>query len=766
MTTSITGYEFVELLGQGGMGQVYAAKDIQLDRIVAVKLLNDSRDPELVKRFESEVRSIASLSHPNITRLYGYAKTENGQPYCVLEYISGGSLAQRMKGKLASPTIAAEVVSTLARAIQVAHEHGIIHRDLKPSNILIDQGDEETKGSSVAANVHQVDTIKNMQAEVSTKSPLAIFRLMDRRLRSEGQSSATLSIRSSQLRIADFGLARRIDEDSRVTRTGQVVGTPAYMAPEQATGMLTKPGPSVDIYSLGAILYELLTGRPPFLGTDSLETLMLLMTSDVLPPKFLQPTIPQDLSTICCKCLEKKSSRRYRSAEELADDLNRFLQGRPINARAATLWERGMRWTLRNPWKATAAGILAASFVASVFGLQVVRSAYAEVRTTNAKISKANSELSKKNSELETTLGLAKESLDGVVIQLRDELYDVPHARPIMMKTALNALSVQRRLYKLKPTDLQLARGYVSAIYENEMLQWFYGDKNKSKILLDEMDEALATITTAFPHDVELQVLQIKAWKERDSFETETDRPQQAVRHTLIDSRLETLLSQHADSVEVLRLALMIYSQRASTAARVKDFARQHELAQEMVRLAESHVQIETRSDEGQFALVWLANSNKTLARSLVNLGQAEEACKRLTVAIENLRNRFRNGNGETYRNELASLYGLLGNTRSGLADSASAIKSLSEAIEIYAGLVKDYPEELSYLNSLAEALLRCAKVHLEGDQTDIAREQLNSSAIYLKQVLGKEPGDAKALQLRDDLTKMVEQLPEPKPEN
>ena len=319
---TIPGYVVTELIGRGGMGRVYRATDQQLGRTVAVKMLVDADDPELLSRFESEAKAVGSLAHPNITRLFEFGRTEFGVPYCVMEYIAGGTLADVIDGRPILPKKAAEIMHTLSLAIQTAHAAGILHRDLKPANILI--------AASERSGSRPLD-------HRSTENPTTARLLEKRGIDQQPSTAATATpnnIRPDMLRVSDFGLARRIACDSHVTRTGQIVGTPAYMAPEQASGMITNPGPGVDIYSMGTILFELLTGRPPFVGADGIETIMLLLSEDPVPPRTLQPAIPRDLETICLKCLEKKSSRRYLSAQELADDV-------------ADFWKVGQSWQCR-----------------------------------------------------------------------------------------------------------------------------------------------------------------------------------------------------------------------------------------------------------------------------------------------------------------------------------------------------------------------------------------------------------------------------------
>jgi eukaryotic-like serine/threonine-protein kinase len=294
---TIPGYEVLEELGRGGMGVVYRARHVALDRVVALKmvLLGAHARAKDLERFRAEAQAVARFQHPNIVQVYEVGEAD-GLPYFSLEFVPGGSLSRKIARDPQDPRYAATVVEALARAMQYAHERGVVHRDLKPSNVLL-AGDGTPK-------------------------------------------------------VTDFGLAKRADDDSGRTQTGQVLGTPSYMAPEQAGGQSNKVGPATDVYALGATLYDLLTGRPPFSGSSVLDTLEMVRTREPVPPGSLTGRLPRDLETITLKCLQKDPARRYESAGALADDLRRFLDGRPILARPVGPGERAWRWAKRNPWVA------------------------------------------------------------------------------------------------------------------------------------------------------------------------------------------------------------------------------------------------------------------------------------------------------------------------------------------------------------------------------------------------------------------------------
>jgi tetratricopeptide (TPR) repeat protein len=306
----VPGYEILSVLGRGGMGVVYKAKHLRLNRLVALKMiLSGAHASEAdLARFLIEAKAIAQLQHPNIVAIYEIGEHE-GRPFFSLEYLDGGSLQGKMNGVPMPPREAAQMVAKVARAVHFAHEHGIIHRDLKPANVLLTQHGEP--------------------------------------------------------KLTDFGLAKEIDaQDAGHTGTEAVLGTPSYMAPEQAAGQTKQMGPPGDIYALGAVLYDALTGRPPFRGATLLETLQQVQNAEPLPPSKLVPTLPSDLQTICLKALEKPPAKRYATAAALADDLQRFLDGVPIHARPTSPWERAYKWTRRNPVLAALSGCIVAAVVA------------------------------------------------------------------------------------------------------------------------------------------------------------------------------------------------------------------------------------------------------------------------------------------------------------------------------------------------------------------------------------------------------------------
>ncbi len=328
LSQHIPGYEILGELGRGGMGVVYKARQLTLNRLVALKMIlaGANADPQQMERFRAEAEAVARLQHPYIVQIYEIGEY-NGCPYFSLEFVDGGTLAQKLTGAPQPPLLAAHFIRLIALAMHSAHQKGIIHRDLKPGNILLAVPTEHISGSD---SFHS-----DMQAA---------FRLY------------------GIPKITDFGLAKHLDVQSQ-TRTGAIIGTPSYMAPEQAEGRAHAIGPATDVYGLGAILYEMLTGRPPFESDSSLTTIRQLLADDPLRPSQLHLKVPRDLETICLKCLEKDPARRYHSTEEFAQELERFLSNQPIEARPIGWWGRSVKWMRRHPTRTTVFGVLVLSLL-------------------------------------------------------------------------------------------------------------------------------------------------------------------------------------------------------------------------------------------------------------------------------------------------------------------------------------------------------------------------------------------------------------------
>ena len=344
----VPGYEIVQEVGRGGMGIVYQARQLGLARTVALKMVSTGlkAGPKDLTRFRAETAALARLQHPNIVQIYDVGQAA-GRPYFVFEFVAGGSLAQQLRGQPQPVRPAAQLVETLARAVQAAHASGVIHRDLKPANILLQRSDQ-----------------------LDRSPPPSDFRPL-----------------TSDLvpKIADFGLAKYVGGNGEgpdphgPTLTGELLGTPSYMAPEQAMVERQPVGPTADVYALGAILYELLTGRAPFTGETPLSTVWQVLHSEPVSVTSLQPNVPRDLETICLRCLRKEPRQRYGSALELAEDLERFLRDEPIRARPVGAAEKLWRWMHRHPAAAIllAAGLLAplvALITLSFLSAQLVRS--------------------------------------------------------------------------------------------------------------------------------------------------------------------------------------------------------------------------------------------------------------------------------------------------------------------------------------------------------------------------------------------------------
>ncbi len=369
----IPGYEIIGELGRGAMGVVYKARQKGLNRLVALKMVigGEHADSGQLARFHAEAEAAARLQHPSIIQIYEVGELD-GLPYFSLEFVDGKSLADKIGNKPLPYREAAETAQLLSFAMSYAHNQGIIHRDLKPANVLIS---------------------------------------------SEGVP-----------KIADFGLAKRLEGDSSQTKSGTIMGTPSFMAPEQAWGKNREIGPPADVYGLGAILYAMLTGRPPFVGTTLLETLEMVRSKEPIAPTQLNPGVPRDLETICLKALQKEQLKRYESAEALADDLHRFLAGEPIKARPVSSAERLWRWCKRNPRVASLSGAVLLLTVLGVIGLGVANVKIRKERDAKEEERRAAEEARAVATEQVT---LALDTIKTLIHKVQNQLDNAPRTQEL-----------------------------------------------------------------------------------------------------------------------------------------------------------------------------------------------------------------------------------------------------------------------------------------------------------------------------------------------
>lgn len=420
-------YDILGKIGHGGMGLVLKARQRGLKRVVALKMIKVGQLAEEteIARFLVEARAAAHLKHPNIVAVYDVGE-HAGSPFFSMEYVEGQSLHKLISERPLQPQRAATIIQKLALAVDYAHEAGILHRDLKPQNILLDKYEEP--------------------------------------------------------KITDFGLASSAQENSQLTATGTVLGTPSYMPPEQARGKHDEMGNWSDIYSLGATLYESLVGRPPFTAATLGETLQQVMSVDPVSPRTLNPAIPRDIETICLKCLEKSPARRYQTGRELADELQRFLDDRPILARPTSRTEKFVRWCRRNPVIAGAIAAVSVAAIVAIAGLWIGR---------NQAIEGKNQALAAKG-ETDEALNDAMNMVDQLLVRISEEtLLNQPGMQQVRANIQTDALSQYEKLLTKLEKSKRLPENIALVKLQLGLVKLQLGDRKKGLRLLSEADESL-----------------------------------------------------------------------------------------------------------------------------------------------------------------------------------------------------------------------------------------------------------------------------------
>jgi serine/threonine protein kinase/Tfp pilus assembly protein PilF len=704
---SVTGYEILERLGRGGMGIVYKARQEGLNRVVALKMIVSGAhaDKEEVARFRAEAQAQAQLQHPHIVQIYEVDEHE-GIPYFALEFVAGGSLAHKLAGTPQPARGAAQLLETLARAVHYAHQRGLIHRDLKPANVLL-----------------TADGIP---------------------------------------KIADFGLAKRVanagwsPEQPGLTQSGAIVGTPTYMAPEQATGKTKAIGGAADVYALGAILYEALTGRPPFLGETALDTLHQVRSQEPVPLRRLQPKVPRDLETVCLKCLQKEPRQRYASAEALAEDLRCFWEGKPIQARSIRIWERGLKWVRRRPAVAALLAGVAALLVTVIATLAVGFVAVKQEKNrTEAARQRARKALDAMSSQViedwlarQTQLSPEQKAFLGTALAYYEEFAaesgDTPEVRGDVAGAYVRVGLIRHKLRQHAEAKAALYRAgdlYAKLVADFPAVpEYRHGlaqSHNNLGILLSDLGQYVEA-EAAFREAVQLWQEQVHELPAVPQY-----------RHDLAQSynNLGVLLrdlGRHAKAETVFRDAVELQQQLADDSPAVPQY--RHDLAVSHYNLGNVLYDLGQRVEEAESAfreavklqqqLVHdspavpqyrqnLAQSHNSLGILLRDRGQRTEAESAFREAVK-LRQQLAHDfpSVGAYRHDLAQSYNSLGILLYGLGQREDAEAAFRNMVKIEEQLAHDFPHVPAYREELAGSynnlggLLRELGRHTEAEAT------------------------------------------------
>jgi tetratricopeptide (TPR) repeat protein/tRNA A-37 threonylcarbamoyl transferase component Bud32 len=637
---SVPGHEILGELGRGGMGVVYKARQLKLNRLVALKMIlaGGHTDIQDLKRFCREAEAVAALQHPHIVQIFEIGE-QDGLPYFSLEYVEGGSLAKRLNGTPLPSRQAAALVETLARAMQAAHERGIVHRDLKPSNVLL-------------------------TAEGTPK-------------------------------IADFGLAKRLDGHAGQTQTGSIVGTPSYMAPEQARGRSKEVGPATDVYALGAILYELLTGRPPFRAETPLETVLQVRSDEPLPPSRLQPKLPRDLETICLKCLRKEPARRYASARELAADLDRFLGQEPITARPVSVWERAWKWARRRPAVATLLGLLLVVVGGSLLALtglwRRAEQARAEAQQRSVDAEEQRDEARKQKERAENSYRLARAALSDSL-----ELQKDPRFRQGPLE------DVRRKLLHAEAT----------------FYQQFVAQRGDDPTFQNERSGALARLG-AVTHELANTDEAIKYYEEARAIQGQLahDHPSEAAHRNAL-ARYEEELGA-------------LYRATGRTQAAEAAHVRARELRQELLRHDSAVPAYRQDLAAGLVSLGRLYVDANRHREAETIYGEALELLQQLTGEFPDV---------AVYQRDLGECHNRLGLLYSITGRASQAETAFGQARDLYQRLARRHPDDPAYQEDLAYTHHNFAYLYSTTSRFPQAEEAYRQAQDRLEELLRLHP--------------------------
>lgn len=688
-------YELLEVIAKGGMGVVHKARQRKLNRIVAIKtiLAGQFADTEDINRFYSEAEAAANLRHPNIVSIHEIGECD-GQHFFSMDFIDGASLGDLVRENAMPARTAAEYTKTIADAMQYAHQQGILHRDLKPSNILVDD----------------------------KLTPL----------------------------ITDFGLAKQVDGQSQMTMSGTIIGTPSYMPPEQAAGRIDDVDVRSDVYSMGAILYELLTGSPPFRSSSPFETIRQVLETEPVAPRMLNGALPVDLETICLKCLQKEQGKRYQSAEELAAELERFLEGEPILARPIGRMERTWRWCRRNP---KMAGLAAATVLAFLATFVTVTVAY--VQTTAAlageKIARADAEESYQQ---------ARSAVDEFFTTVaEDKLLNRYGMQPVRKELLMKALNYYRDFLKQRRNDPTIADEVAMTLYRVGFISDQMGDRQQAMDSFEQARRLQQDLVDQTPDDPKRLHALSDTLVDIARIQLAGDAEAEKLQKQVIDLRRRMVTLDKGNPEYARELANghmnlgILFRERAKRSqgesemaaaignpsqaeALQKDAKRQHELALQAYQRAQS-IRREFLGNGG-------ANRRLQMNYGMGFFNLAQAAADRLDVASAeaNYRNaievfqQLRDAEQPDFATELnlATCHRVLADHYSKHGDHQQATENYDTAESILTPLALRNPDELNFARALADT-------HKNRGQALFERQRVAEAIARLRQAREFERG-------------------------
>lgn len=652
------GYDVLESLGSGGMGVVFKARQHSPNRMVALKTFHTAEPlhPELRERFVAEANAVARLQHPNIIQIFE-AGEHAGRRFLSLEFVDGAPLSRVLNRKPQPPARAAEIVEVLARAMQHAHLAGILHRDLKPGNVLAPRIGTNASGE-----------------------PNYDFQ---------------------RLKIADFGLAKDLAAADGPTQLGDVLGTPSYMAPEQASGVQKKLTPAVDVYALGAILYEALTGHPPFLGSSSAETVVQVLSQEPVPPRRLRPDCPIDLETICLKCLEKLPAKRYESAAALADDLQRYRTHQPILARPAGTMERIVKWARRKPAQATLAGGAAAL----ALGLTIAGALYsAQLRRHNEQLQKLAQSERVAQQRATSNFLIASETVSEMTEIAADDLSHVPNLDSTRRRILQKALHLQRQLLEQDVANPAVKNDVAVAARRAGDIYVLLGDNKAAETHFRQASALHGELADQFPDNPLYRFERAQDLNGLGSLLGDMARSVEAESSFVEAAAILTrLINEHPDESSYAHQharILINYGRFLGRSNRpVEAEAAFSQARDRLAALAEKHPTEPIYRE--RLAAAWVnlglvRNASGQIGQSRIAYDRGGELLARLVDEYPEHRN---------YRWALAQMYTNQGNQLWGLGDRKAATLAYRFAYDTIRILTQRFPGIPEYRNSLAHCL-------------------------------------------------------------